>query len=349
MHQGSRKAEFFSTVAARDRRYNQLVREKKEGTLATVLTREQIAEYLLLKGVLGDLTVQDLVAILRDHSTIKVATILRPKVDEALELLKRKLSSKDLAPDTFRQKKQKITQLGEVFGTRPMESLSAPELEEWLDDLVGDVDLTFNNWRKILRCFWDETGVAPNPFAQIKSRNGTPAEIEVLTVAQTKTLFDFAAKDPRYRFLAARLALEAFAGLRFSSAFRLEKADLNFVDRGILLPRHKLKTKRRHFIDGLPDNLWDWLATAGDETWAVTPAEYMHSKSALFVDAGVPHPRNCFRHSFASYHVAAFKNPGLTATLLCHKNQQMLWDHYKGRATSSDGADYFKIVPPSKS
>lgn len=55
--------------------------------------------------------------------------------------------------------------------------------------------------------------------------------------------------------------------------------------------------------------------------------------------------RNVLRHSFASFHVAANKDPGKTALILTHRNQQMLYRHYKGRASEADGLAYFGITP----
>jgi hypothetical protein len=39
------------------------------------------------------------------------------------------------------------------------------------------------------------------------------------------------------------------------------------------------------------------------------------------------------------------KNPGETATIRCHTNQQKLWSNYKGNASSDLGARYFTITP----
>ena len=176
----------------------------------------------------------------------------------------------------------------------------------------------------------------------MESRNDQ-GEIEVLTLKETAELFAYAEKN--YAELVPRLALEAFAGLRFSSAFRLERGDINFADKGIHLPAHKLKTGRRHYIDGLPANLWKWLALETPATWSMTPRNYRRLKSEVFDRAGVRHPANCLRHSFCTFHVAAFKNPGLTATLLCHRNQSLLWSNYNGRAKQADGIAYFKLAP----
>jgi hypothetical protein len=142
-----------------------------------------------------------------------------------------------------------------------------------------------------------------------------------------------------------RLALEAFAGLRFGSADKLSKEDINFAEKGIMLPKYKVKTRRRFYLDDLPDNLWDWMDLATDACWQMEKNDWMHMKSHLFKDARVPHPRNCLRHSFCTYHVSAYKNPGRTATILCHQNQTQLWGHYHGIASQAAGLTYFSIKP----
>jgi hypothetical protein len=81
----------------------------------------------------------------------------------------------------------------------------------------------------------------------------------------------------------------------------------------------------------------------------MTPRQYLEAKTAAFVRADVPHPHNCLRHGFASYHVAAFNDPSKTSVILCHKSPKMLWDTYKGMAKQPDGLAYFKITPPKDS
>ena len=177
----------------------------------------------------------------------------------------------------------------------------------------------------------------------VERRDGTIGEVQINTVAEVAQLFAYALEH--HKEALGRLTLEAFVGLRFSSAYRLEKGDINFADKGILLPRHKLKTKRRRYIDGLPENVWPWLKETNDACWAMTSNEWMHLKSQLFVDANVPHPHNSLRHSFCTHHIAAHKNPGKTATILCHTSQDELWEHYNGCATEQAGGLYFKITP----
>lgn len=59
-------------------------------------------------------------------------------------------------------------------------------------------------------------------------------------------------------------------------------------------------------------------------------------------------PHNWARHSFATYHLAAFKDPGRTALLMSHKGDPtILHDHYRGIRTEAEAQAYFNIRPES--
>ena len=54
--------------------------------------------------------------------------------------------------------------------------------------------------------------------------------------------------------------------------------------------------------------------------------------------------RNVWRHSFISYHLAAFKNLPLTQYLAQHSNPQTT-EEYEGMAKHDDALRYFMITP----
>ncbi len=182
-----------------------------------------------------------------------------------------------------------------------------------------------------------------NPCESVAPPARVEEEVSTLTVEDAVELFKTAWK--KRPAAAPRLALEAFAGLRFSSAARLVKEDVNFADKGVTLPAAKIKTRRRHYIEGLPDNLWVWLKAATDETWTMTERQYLEAKSDTFELAGVTNPGNVLRHSFCSYHVSLHADAARTAVILCHASPRTLYQHYRGRATAADGKKYFGIVP----
>jgi hypothetical protein len=355
---GTPKSEWYATERERDKRFDALVREREKGVLVRVLSKQEVAEWTAFRASIGEADWRDVVAGWRAHNvqTTGVAAASTLTVKDActayLAEQEQRHAAKKLAADTLRQKRRKIRAFSDAFGANLMADVRAEEIAAWIEDDLGFTNGdTFDSWighLAALYSFFDKE-IRCNPCSDIETRGGHVEYVNIITVRDTARLFDFALRHRRVAI--GRLALEAFAGLRFGSSTRLEIHDINFDDRGIMLPAAKLKTGmvdgRRHYIDGLPENLWAWLKVATPDGWTLTGSEWMHEKSRLFAEARVPHPRNCLRHSFATYHVAAFKNPGLTATILCHTNQAKLWSNYNGNTTSALGKQYFEIMPQS--
>ena len=347
---GKVKTEFYADTTQRDKRYAGLVREARRGNLAQVPDRSDMADWYAFKKSINDTPWQDVVAGWRadlQHRGVSLCDLLvKDAVTTYMAEMEKAFFERRLSDDTIRHKRQKIGLFSDTFGSNRLDAVRGEDIEEWLEEDLGlDVAATFNTYRRHLRSFFSFFGkqIRSNPLDDVKPLDERIEHVGILTVRETAQLFDYALHNQRAAL--GRLALEAFAGLRFSSAYRLEKNDINFVDRGISLPAQKIKTQRRHYIDGLPQNLWSWLEATTPDCWSLTQSEWMHMKSELFENAKVGHPHNCLRHSFCTYHMAAFKNPGLTATLLCHSNQQKLWSNYNGRATQADGKKYWTITP----
>lgn len=350
--EGRRKTEWFAKAADRDKRYDSLLRDHRKGTLAQNIDRRAVAEWLAFKSAIGeDTDWRDVVAGWRAHLQDTGRSVCTKTIADAcaeyMEVQEKLFRTGQLSADTMRHKRQKIGKLfSESFGANRLDQVPAEEIEDWIvDDLGFENADTVNTYRKHIRAFFSyfSKEVPRNPADDIEVRAAAVEYVNILTVRDTARLFEYALNHQRVAL--GRLAIEAFVGLRFGSGQRVEKTDINFEDKGILLPAKKIKTNRRHYIDGLPENIWPWLDATTEDCWTLSPSEWMHIKSDLFRDAGVPHPRNCLRHSFATYHVAAFKNPGLTATILCHTNQAKLWAHYNGNATQAFGRMYFEITP----
>ena len=352
---GQVKSEYFKEAKDRDKRAGELARARTKGILIQVPQRAEQAEWQAFKTAIGETPWQDVVTGWKAHQKASGVVLCPLTVQAAVEAYLKEIEAletgEQLSEDTARQKRQKVEAFAAAFGGNRLTQVTGEDIEDWIEsDLGYDNPHTFNNWRKHIRTLFDHyrKQIHQNPCDDIRTRNDATEHVGILTPAQTAKLFAYALTENR-RHLIGRLALESFAGLRFASAYRLEKADINFKDRGLLLPKHKIKTKRRHYIDGLPENLWPWMDVTSDACWSLTPAEYMKEKSQLFSDAKVPHPHNCLRHSFCTYHVAAYKNPGLTATILCHRNQGMLWARYNGNATQDQGKRYWTITPETAS
>lgn len=217
--------------------------------------------------------------------------------------------------------------------------------------LRTDLATAFKWFRKQKWLQYDPVEAVPVPKVILE-------EPGILTVAETEALFQANEKeDPE---ICALLALGAFAGMRSSAIARMDWEELDIEANTILTPAHKTKKNRRQFIEGLPENLSAWLSLASKKTFAITPRQFAKRREKAFQRAGLlvtkeqakrtgqpakSPPKNCLRHSFVSYHVALHRDPGHTALLISHKNQNILYEHYLGVTTKEDAARYFAILP----
>ena len=352
------KTEFFPTAEARDARAADLRAMKRAGLLRTSNRRESDqwrAFQEATEGVAWQVVVAGWRAYLMQNGMAPSSITVREHFDACLQQAKKLVAANKMSEDTLRQKRHKLGLFCEQFGGSTLATVGKVEVEEWLDGFEFDSGATFNNYLKHVRAAFqtavEDKLIRENPCSTIVKLDEESDADRKLTVPQAAQLlhtaltYRDASGEPVFRVMLCRLALEFFAGIRFGSATRLIEADVNVVDRGIRHPKRSIKTRRRQYVEGFPVVLWEWLAIAPREGWALTPRQYMELKSRLFQVARVPHPANCIRHSFCTYHVAVSQNAHLTAFLLCHVNARKLWDTYKGNATKSEGEAYLNLRP----
>lgn len=240
-------------------------------------------------------------------------------------------------------------------GNRAVNSFTPDEIRGWVSALTGDgfSPKTVNHHLRTLSMVFNraiaEGWASKNPCLAVAGPKQEKGEVTVLSLADAQRLF-YANRGHR---ASLYMALEAFGGLRFSSAVRIAKGDINVVDRSIVLPASKHKTGRRHVLEGLPENLWAWIknvdliedANWKKRPWLMSVPVYNKEKKAAFERAGLKLKGNILRHSFCSYHIAHHQDAAKTAVLMQHSNQSMIYRHYKGMAMRADAAGYFAIMP----
>lgn len=353
---GRRRSEFFRTAELRDAKAAKLRELRRKGELSAAMTADEARQWRAFREATGGVPWADVVSGWREHLRSKGVMPSSLTVGEAVrryvESLEARVAAGTLAEVTKEKNRRIVEGLAGDYRSRVLTSVTAELLTGWLDSL-GDVAAeTWNTHRKVLHALFSyhRRDLLRNPVEEVLVKADQDHQIGILGVADLRRLFDHAQRAVPE--LLPRLAAEAFLGLRFSSASRLERGEISDRDRGVLLPAQKTKTRRDHYIESAPDTFWAWLQLETKRSWALSERNYRRLKGQLFVDADVPHLHNCLRHSFASYHAAAFKNPGLTASILGHQNQQLLWTTYKAVkkpdgtvVTQADGLAYFSVLP----
>ncbi|MCF7849307.1 MAG: hypothetical protein K9M45_10680 [Kiritimatiellales bacterium] len=234
----------------------------------------------------------------------------------------------------------------------PVSGITHEEARQWIRSL-NHAPITIKNHAKTLTAFYRwaiRRGYAnENIFDEVPFPTVIMPEPEYLTIEQTNAVFSAASEH--YPDALAYLALSAFAGIRSSACARMDIKNIDFKQRGILIRAEAAKNKRRIYVDGHPDNLWQWLEFTkkkAPEGFFLSKRLWDRRKEQIAKKTGFRMPHNALRHSFCSYHVALQGDAGKTATLLTRRgNVAILYEHYKGNASKAQAEEYFSIVTGS--
>lgn len=135
------------------------------------------------------------------------------------------------------------------------------------------------------------------------------------------------------------LAVRYFAGLRGSEAASLDESCIQ-PERGFIeVTAAKSKTRRRRLVTIQPA-LASWLDVGGRLPLGDVNTKLWRLTNALAFEW----PRNVTRHSFVSYHLAAFGSASKTALEAGH-TEQMLFNHYREIVTPGQAAEFWSIRP----
>ena len=325
---------------------------KRDGLSAYRLNESEAREWRAFRAQIGTASLAE---VARHWLRSGVALKTTLTISEAVKLYTEAKTAEGVDPATIGHYAPTFDRLEKMMGDCQVGAVTGDAITSFMAAQVGPEQTRRTRFCRVRALFnWllETKKINDTPFAGMKAPKLIAKEVEILSVEHTKTLFaknaaneDGTPINQERRETVGRLALEAFCGLRNDTAGQIVAAEIQ--PDGLRIPAAKIKTRKDQFIDGLPKNLHAWLKWSRPEEWRLTQRQYAEAKGDAFTRAGVPHPRNCLRHGFASYHVAAYKNPATTSVVLCHKNAKLLWDVYRGIASQSDGLAYFQIMPPA--
>jgi Site-specific recombinase XerD len=248
------------------------------------------------------------------------------------------------------KKKDKIspTSFAATFNDKLVAEISSAQIDDWLRSLdVGPQ--TRNHYRaNVLQAFNFAVrhGYAPtNPVegaSKAKVVRETPG---ILSVEEAGALLVNAAPE-----ILPYFAIGLFAGLRRAEIERLDWSEVDFESGLIEVTAAKAKTAQRRFVT-LQPNLRAWLLPLRKLKGPITPPRdnFRQLFTEARIAAGITDwPDNALRHSFASYHLAHFKNAASTALELGHHDSRVTFAHYRELVKPKEAARYWKLRPAAK-
>jgi integrase len=248
---------------------------------------------------------------------------------------------------------------GRAFSSHRVSDITPADIKEWLCGVGGSAG-TFNSYRTLLHALFElgiEKGACvENPVKKVRREESDDGEVGILSPVQLKRVLEKSAGDVR-----ATVAIGAFAGVRPEEISRLTWEEIDWSRGVIAINAFKSKTGRHRYVKMLPC-LKAWLrplirsgSIQGDNFRR--RYEECRRKAGFALrgnrerrkgdqDKGLdPWPHDGLRHSFASYHLAKFRDAAGLALEMGHESTKLIFRHYRRRVSSEEAEAYFKIKP----
>jgi integrase len=238
----------------------------------------------------------------------------------------------------------RLGQFENSFGNRIVSEIRTDEIDDWLRGLNVSAT-TRNNSRRVLRTAFsfavERNYCVGNPVTKTAKAKEIKGPIGILRVAETARLLEAATPD-----VLPYLAIGLFAGLRRAELERLDWSKIDFESGLIEVTAQNSKTAQRRLVTMQP-NLREWLLPVLKHKGNVTPSNCFRElfEQARAAARIAEWPDNALRHSFASYHLAHFKNAASTALELGHHDSRITFAHYRELVKPKDAEKYWNLFP----
>jgi integrase len=240
--------------------------------------------------------------------------------------------------------RSRLSVFAEKFDGQMVATITSKEIDTWLRSLPV-APLTRNHYRQVVVLAFNfavRAGYATvNPAAHAAKAKVVGEAPGILSVSEAARLLEAATPD-----VLPYLAIGLFAGLRRAEIDRLDWSEIDFESGLIEVTAQNSKTAQRRFVTMQP-NLREWLQPLRQHRGKVTPQScfremFEQARAAAGIDEW---PENALRHSFASYHLAHFKNAASTALELGHHDSRITFAHYRELVKPKEAERYWNIKP----
>lgn len=341
---GKRKRAFFETEkdakTFAENKNIKLINEGREGaefpTWLRVMAQEAAAQLQPFRKTIAD-AVRHYVAYLKANEKSCTATQL------VGELLKAK-EADGVSERHLRDIRSRLSVFAEKFDGLMVATIMSKDIDNWLRSLnVSPV--TRNHYRQLVVLAFNfavRSGYATaNPAVGAAKAKVVGEAPGILTVTEAARLLETAAPE-----ILPYISVGLFAGLRRAELERLDWSEIDFDSGLIEVKAAKSKTAQRRFVTMQP-NLREWLLSHRKFKGNVTPTScFRELFEQARAAAGITEwPENALRHSFASYHLANFKNAATTALELGHHDSRITFAHYRELVKPKEAERYWNIKP----
>jgi integrase len=340
--------EFYATEDIAARRREEVLKEvRAHGVKALALPYSRLVEYVTADERLAKLsaTLGQAIDFFEAHHKAVEPLLFSKAIEEFYGVKVR--SNKD--EEYVRKLKSTLVSLKSSCGDKMLSEITRREIEKWLfrDGWKPD---TIRSHRINVRTFFKyalgKKWIALNPAEHLEGVERSNKPPCILTVDECAKLLRGC---PPY-FLPY-VVLNLLCGIRPRECSKLLPENIQ-IERGYVevsafrgdMPI--AKSRKRRLVD-LSDNAKAWLRICDLTFLAVRGKKWFARQLPIVREAAglTRWPKNCLRHSFASYHLAMHGDAGKTSTVMGHKDTDQLFQHYREVVTRDEAERFWAIKP----
>lgn len=371
---GKRKAKFFTSESDALKFANKRMEELgvNGSAFGTISDAERNA-LTCWRAFADEKAAPDLLVVVRDYIREWKQKNASLSISEALDRFVDHQEAEGASDRHVASIKSRIGRLVTDHGGQLVANIDAGKFADWLNglrgtraDKIGDkLSLTTrDNLKKTCRTFFSYciargwTSTNPVPVAAKKRTRGhriAKGKAPAIMLPTEVERFLHKVEEVAVEILPFWL-VKFFAGIRDAEAARMDWAMINLKEGFIRLPAAITKTGDTRKVKMEP-TLLEWITPHAKQSGPIAPAtaasRYYYKKVLRHLrkpekKGGNPKvfvfPSNAARHSFGTYHLFHFRNPGETAIQLGHKgNPTMLWEHYANPAAEEHAAAFWAL------
>jgi integrase len=241
--------------------------------------------------------------------------------------------------------RDRLRRFAESFAERKFSDITPSEIDQWLRETTALLSPwsrnTFHARLSVFFQFARQRGwVSVNPLFDVPKAKVISHPPGIVTPEEAARLLESASVETLPYW-----ALGAFTGLRSAELQRLEWRHIKWDERLVEVPALSSKTASRRLVTMSP-NLLAWLEPYRSHHGPIClPNHYQRLITDRQRAGIVKWPSNALRHSFASYHLAAFRDAPALSLELGHVRPQTVFAHYREVVTPAEAQKFWRIVP----
>lgn len=255
---------------------------------------------------------------------------------------------------TVEEYKYKIGRFVEDHPTQTVVDITAGIIDQWLTVKIGSSLPTRRKYLRLLHGFFKfccaKYKLPENPAkgVYLDTEESDQTEVEAYSVAEVRRIMEAAQQHPHAARIVPPLAIGFFAGLRPAEVLGLNWENVSLDQRQIRVTPATAKRRRQRFV-AISDSLLEWLRPYAMPEGSIMPAAITFRRDRMEVLEAAQVNRwlhDGLRHTYGTYHLAAFADANQTANEMGHRgNTDLVYMHYRKLVPQSEGLAFWQIKP----